>query len=135
MTLRRVFFPGLGAALLALEVVALRSQQGERLAPLILVLLAEGAVYFIAVYRVVCANDGRLKPILVVAALLRLPLLLAPPYLSNDVYRYVWDGRVQAAGVNPYRYVPAAAALEALRDDRIYPEINRRERAVTIYPP
>src|SRR5512146_19254 len=125
MTLRRVFFPGLGAALLALEVVALRSQQGERLAPLILVLLAEGSVYFIAVYRVVCANDG----------LLRLPLLLAPPYLSNDVYRYVWDGRVQAAGVNPYRYVPAAAALEALRDDRIYPEINRRERAVTIYPP
>ena len=24
------------------------------------------------------------------------------PLLSTDIYRYVWDGRVQAAGINPY---------------------------------
>ncbi|MBA3618140.1 MAG: hypothetical protein H0W56_00815, partial [Acidothermales bacterium] len=26
--------------------------------------------------------------------------------LSNDFYRYAWDGRVQAAGIDPYRYPP-----------------------------
>lgn len=83
----------------------------------------------------------RVKPatglaiVLVVAALLRLELLLEPPYLSSDMYRYVWDGRVQAAGINPYLYVPAAPELAHLRDARIYPNINRANYAATIYPP
>ena len=42
--------------------------------------------------------------------------LTAPPHTSDDVYRYVWDGRVQAAGLDPYRYVPAAPELTSLRD-------------------
>ncbi len=69
------------------------------------------------------------------AALFRVAALDYTPILSSDVYRYVWDGRVQAAGINPYLYVPAAPALETLRDDAIYPNINRREVAATIYPP
>jgi hypothetical protein len=69
------------------------------------------------------------------AALFRLSLLFAPPLLSDDVYRYVWDGRVQAAGINPYRYIPADESLKDLRDTEIYPKINRREYAPTIYPP
>ncbi|HEY3149809.1 MAG TPA: hypothetical protein VGJ75_25820, partial [Dongiaceae bacterium] len=51
-----------------------------------------------------------------IAVFLRLVLLLTEPMLSTDVYRYVWDGKVQAAGINPYRYVPGDAALAALRD-------------------
>ena len=39
--------------------------------------------------------------------LLRAYVLLFDPLLSSDIYRYVWDGRVQAAGINPYRYFPA----------------------------
>lgn len=70
-----------------------------------------------------------------VAMLLRLFLLLLDPLLSTDIYRYVWDGKVQAAGINPYRYVPADAALASLRDTVIYPNINRANYAVTIYPP
>jgi hypothetical protein len=42
--------------------------------------------------------------------------LSAPPRTSTDAYRYVWDGRVQAAGIDPYRYVPAAPELAGLRD-------------------
>ena len=34
---------------------------------------------------------------------MRLPLVAAPPRLSDDIYRYGWDGRVARAGVNPYR--------------------------------
>jgi alpha-1,6-mannosyltransferase len=73
--------------------------------------------------------------IIVVAIGLRGALLMWEPLLSTDIYRYVWDGRVQAAGINPYRYVPADAALAALRDAVIYPNINRVDYAVTIYPP
>jgi alpha-1,6-mannosyltransferase len=73
--------------------------------------------------------------VLLVAAALRLPLIVSPPFLSTDIYRYVWDGRVQAAGINPYRYLPADPALASLRDDTVYPRINRAEYAPTIYPP
>jgi hypothetical protein len=69
------------------------------------------------------------------AVAMRLPGLTAEPLLSTDIYRYVWDGRVQAAGINPYLYVPADAALAALRDAAIYPNINRADVAVTAYPP
>jgi hypothetical protein len=69
------------------------------------------------------------------ALLMRVVPLAAPPELSDDVYRYVWDGRVQAAGINPYRYVPADPALADLRDAAIYPNINRKDYARTIYPP
>lgn len=72
--------------------------------------------------------------ILVVAAVLRVMLVFAPP-LSTDIFRYVWDGRVQAHGINPYRYIPADPALAALRDTTIYPNINRANFAPTIYPP
>src|SRR5262245_4065002 len=73
--------------------------------------------------------------ILAAAAGMRLVLLFAEPYLSSDIYRYIWDGRVQAAGINPYRYVPKASELAALRDAQIWPNINRADYAVTIYPP
>ena len=94
-------------------------------------------------YLVSCALVLRLRTphpralwlVLGIAMAMRLPVLLAPPFLSSDIYRYVWDGRVQAAGINPYRYIPADPALAALRDNAIYPHINRRDYARTIYPP
>lgn len=70
-----------------------------------------------------------------VAIALRVVALSFEPLLSTDIYRYVWDGRVQAAGINPYRYVPADPALASLRDSAVYPNINRASYAVTIYPP
>lgn len=73
--------------------------------------------------------------ILGVAVVLRLALLALEPLLSSDIYRYVWDGKVQANGINPYRYIPADPALAHLRDAAIYPNINRVDYAVTIYPP
>jgi hypothetical protein len=42
---------------------------------------------------------------------------------------------VQAAGINPYLYMPVAPELEPLRDEKIFPYINRPDYARTIYPP
>ena len=72
--------------------------------------------------------------VLLVAAVSRLILVPGDPALSNDAFRYVWDGRVQAAGINPYAYAPADPVLAHLRDDEIYPRLNREE-VRTIYPP
>jgi hypothetical protein len=58
----------------------------------------------------------------------------APPPLTTDTYRYAWDARVQAAGINPYRYVPSAPEIRHLRDDAIWTGINRKDQA-TVYPP
>src|SRR6516225_2710810 len=44
----------------------------------------------------------------------------APPQQSDDMYRYIWDGRVQAAGIDPYAYVPAARQLAGLRDELLW---------------
>ncbi|MFI8083102.1 hypothetical protein ACIF6L_20190 [Kitasatospora sp. NPDC086009] len=47
--------------------------------------------------------------------------LLAPPRTSDDAYRYVWDGRVQAAGISPYAHAPDDPALARLRDPGLFP--------------
>jgi alpha-1,6-mannosyltransferase len=74
--------------------------------------------------------------VLAIAASLRV-IAFATPHdgLTTDAYRYVWDGRIQWAGFNPYSWVPAAPELSELRDTETYPNINQKERAVTIYPP
>src|SRR5229473_6927948 len=66
--------------------------------------------------------------------LFRALVLPTPVYLSSDLFRYLWHGRVQLAGVNPYRYGPSAPELAHLRDGEIHPRINR-PAARTIYPP
>ena len=50
----------------------------------------------------------------------QLAAVSAPPKQSNDLYRYVWDGKVQAAGIDPYQYVPMATALTGLRKDFLF---------------
>lgn len=71
--------------------------------------------------------------ILLGALLLRLPLLPVPPTLSDDVLRYLWDGRVAAAGHNPYALAPAAGELASLRDEA-WRRLPHKE-VPTVYPP
>lgn len=71
--------------------------------------------------------------IVVGSVILRLLLVPLPPTLSDDAHRYVWDGRVAGAGLNPYLYPPEDIALEQLRDER-WPVVPHRDVA-TVYPP
>ncbi|HET7853475.1 MAG TPA: glycosyltransferase family 87 protein [Candidatus Methylomirabilis sp.] len=94
------------------------------------------ALYGIAVAAVLRKRHGAscLGFIVGFAVLFRAVLLFAPLVLSDDLYRYIWDGRVQWSGINPYLYPPSAPEIAALRDEHIYPRINRPE-SPTIYPP
>jgi alpha-1,6-mannosyltransferase len=75
-----------------------------------------------------------LAGILLPALLFRCLLLFSPPSLSDDINRYVWDGRVSMAGHNPYQYAPPHEALADLRDEDVYPSINHPHMP-TVYPP
>jgi len=135
---RRIWaLTGIGALLLILTGVALWRQNVYDTDGFTVLALVQGAFYLAAVALTWRGGLSRraLVAVLAVAALMRLVVLLAPPYLSDDINRYVWDGRVEAAGLNPYRYVPADPHLAALRDETIFPNINRSDYAPTIYPP
>jgi len=106
--------------------------------------LAFEGVFFSAfiLYAVTCfvvlqpgTVDRRLTyGIFVLAMMMQGILIFTRPTLSDDMYRYVWDGRVQAYGISPYRYPPNAPDLAHLRDSEVYPSINRKN-VVTVYPP
>ncbi len=125
----------MGAGLAALTLVAPTVHRQSGLA--FIALFVVGGLAAWAGTRLGDRADQRsaLLVILAAAVAMRLALLFVEPYLSSDIYRYIWDGRVQAAGINPYRYVPAAPELAPLRDAAIWPNINRPDYAVTIYPP
>lgn len=72
--------------------------------------------------------------VVLVALVLRVALLPVTPTLSDDVYRYAWEGRVLAHGMNPYTHAPVDPALAALRDTDVYPFVNHPELSA-IYPP
>ena len=90
-------------------------------------------LFCLAVYGV-CAYwlfQGRFEGVSAVyvfvpALLFRLAVLWCEPSLSEDFYRYRWDGRVQVAGHGPYDFPPLAPELQSLRDE-YYDRINHKE--------
>lgn len=134
-----------GGVLLALTLAALSLHvpgagsvgTPERYQAVVALLCVSAGVYLLTVWLLLCrpAARGAVWLVLAVAVAMRVPLLVSPPFLSSDINRYVWDGRVQGAGINPYRYVPDDPALAGLRDQAVFPHINRGDYAPTIYPP
>ena len=70
---------------------------------------------------------------IVLGIVLRFSLVAQTPVLSDDIYRYYWDGKVAANGINPFIYPPEHERLDSLRDapGRLvnHPYIR------TLYPP
>lgn len=116
----------------------------ERRYGLLGVLAMWWAAYAVAVVCVVrLPRRTALGLVLLLAVLLRLAAIAPKAPLSDDLYRYAWDGVVQTHGIDPYRYPPAAKELAALHDPWLWPpgytghegtQINR-PLVRTIYPP
>lgn len=73
-----------------------------------------------------------------VAVVARLLLFFAVPQLSDDVYRFIWDGRLWAAGVNPFAATPSAYADAGFPVAGLTPELYQLLNSpdyFTIYPP
>jgi hypothetical protein len=94
--------------------IPLSTLRGPAVADFLAFYVIAGVAYAVAVARL-----GRdrlsLRAIWAFAVLFRLTLLLtSPPTLSDDVYRFIWDGRLASASVSPYAQAVDAPALDPL---------------------
>ncbi len=132
---RLAAFVALGAVqLVAYHTLTRALPHGDGFLRIILPLLLAFACYLLAL-RTARALTGpaAFAAAAAFALLFRAVLVPEPPYLSDDAYRYLWDGQVQLRGLNPYRHAPAAEAVAGL-DDALRARVNH-PGVPTIYPP
>lgn len=76
-----------------------------------------------------------LRHVLVVAIVMRVLVFPLHPTLSDDGYRYVWDGRLTSQeGIDPYHYRPSDAPLAEFHDEPLYEALNSKD-FYSVYPP
>jgi len=108
---------GLGAILLVALTICSRnfSRTGE---PSFFIPLAVAGVAYLLAIRELLSTPEFPKRVIVfglaLSALWHFQFLRMPPGLDDDIHRYVWDGRVQRLGYNPYIVVPSDPALASL---------------------
>jgi hypothetical protein len=108
---------GLGAVLLVTLIVCSRNFSGEGEAFPIIPLLVAGVAYLLAIREFFCTPKFPTRVIvlgLMLAAFWHAAFLAIPTGSDDDVRRYVWDGRLQRLGHNPYLVVPDDPAFAAL---------------------
>lgn len=103
-----------------------------------------GAALTALVWRLPGRRSVVVGAVLVVGIGVRVAALNGPPTTSDDLYRYAWDARVQAAGIDPYAEPPDSPVLATLREPWLWPEVAgcaggctriNRPSVRTIYPP
>lgn len=73
--------------------------------------------------------------VLIAAAfVLRLSFISTTTIGSDDIYRYMWDGKVQASGINPYLYPPNDKHLEFLHTELLPKALNFKEMKTIYFP-
>ena len=104
-------------------------------------LLTVYAISFIAYVGLLkLASPAAFRWLIGLAVVARLALLPMLPHLSDDIYRFVWDGRLLYQGYDPFAYLPSeiingAGSVEARGIDKtLYNRLNS-PNYYTIYPP
>ena len=107
----------LGAVMLVALTICSRRFSSLGAPSFLIPLTVAGVAYLLAIREFVSTPRLPKRVIvigLVLSALWQLPFLLTPPGSDDDIHRYVWDGRVQRLGYNPYIVIPGDPALGAL---------------------
>ena len=110
--------------------------EGYQTRPQIAMLLALLAfAFYLAALVTARRLSGRRAFAVAIAFGLAFRILLFPaaPFLSDDYFRYLWDGIVQLKGLKPYSFAPSDPALAGI-DDALRARVNHPE-VRTIYPP
>jgi alpha-1,6-mannosyltransferase len=68
-------------------------------------------------------TEADLNFFLIFAVILRGPLLFTFPNLSDDIYRFIWDGHLIALGENPFSHLPRYYVDNQLFTDVLTPEL------------
>lgn len=93
--------------------------------------IAFGAYFFL------CFNSKlKFSQILALGLILRISTIFVFPNLSDDIYRFVWDGQLIANGLNPYGYLPSdiVSELDSPYWLHLFSKMNSPDY-YTIYPP
>jgi len=95
---------------------------------------------FIALGKLLKGDEGNIiLKIFLVGLVFRIAWLFGFPQLSDDVYRFIWDGNLIHQGINPYAYVPLEILNERLipigeNVENLYYQLNS-PHYYSIYPP
>ena len=132
--------------LIGIASIARLGDLGERTRSMLLLWGAAHAAYLVAVWWVLrgapagaaqgwtyAPRVSALPIVLAVGLMARVLMIPAAPTLSEDIYRYLWDGRLVAHGVNPFPHAPSDPALERYHSELIH-HLNHAG-VPTIYPP
>jgi len=97
--------------------------------------------FFFVVYAVICRyieGDRTVYFLLGLGLFLRLLLVFVMPNLSDDIYRFVWDGRLIINGISPFAELPKHYIENNLNlagiDQNLYNQLNS-SGYFTVYPP
>jgi hypothetical protein len=127
---------GCGGVLSAVALAwALEGDQTRRVHSFLVLFGLAAAAYLIALRSSRGLSPRGLAAAMALAVVWRVGLVLTPPLLSDDIYRYVWEGRIQLHGGNPYRWAdrPEAEKWAPLRDD-LWAKMPFKD-LTAIYPP
>ncbi|MBB2901875.1 hypothetical protein FHR75_002690 [Kineococcus radiotolerans] len=135
-TVRRLVVAG-AVSVAAAVAMLLVGPMGAARGPWLAVLLASWAAFGLSAWWALRApapaaartRRRALGLVVLLAALCQLPALTSIPLSSTDAYRYVWDGRVQLAGVSPYRYARATTRWPGCATRSCSPASARGRRA------
>lgn len=128
----------IGASLLSLVSYHVLLYQTDRqdFLPVLLLFMVLSSVYLLVIQL---ESEPMLLWALGAAVLLRVSLLLAVPELSDDFYRFIWDGRLLSQGISPFIETPSKLMEDPefsklLINQQLYQGMNSRDY-FTIYPP
>ena len=85
-------------------------------------------------WRRTTLSPALLAGVLLLGVAFRLAAMPARQFLSDDAFRYRWDGKVLWHGINPYRYAPADPAFDHFRTQPLDLAVARPDLR-TVYPP
>ncbi|SMD32047.1 Protein of unknown function [Reichenbachiella faecimaris] len=98
-------------------------------------LLSLFGISFVAYGLLYFKSEFSFKQILIVAIFIRLALFFGAPTLSDDYFRFIWDGHIRAEGINPYESTPAELIKEQPENlNEVFEKLNSQEYHST-YPP
>ncbi|NJD22844.1 MAG: hypothetical protein FIA82_09290 [Melioribacter sp.] len=101
------------------------------------IIYISSSIIFIFISYLILKNEIPFRYVVgfvAVGILLRLSFISVNPIGSDDYYRYMWDGKVQSAGINPYLYLPHDPVLLNLHSE-IIPKLINNPELKTIYFP
>jgi alpha-1,6-mannosyltransferase len=93
-------------------------------------------IYLVIVIVLLKTDLSKIQTIsvLLIFFLIKIFFISVEPIGSDDYYRYLWDGKVQANGINPYIYAPDDHTLIPLHSE-LLPEKVSYPKIRTIYFP